>query len=82
MKIALFIPCFISSNYPEVGNRPEFNTVRYAVLMTGPSATADIEGSLVYNTKRGSSEANTWPVSATASPVIPPLTVANPWRVA
>jgi len=38
----------IVGNLHQVYHRPEFKSARYAVLMTGPSATADIEGTLVH----------------------------------
>jgi L-lactate dehydrogenase complex protein LldG len=46
--VVLLDPSEVVGNLHHVYHRPEFNTARYAVLMTGPSATADIEGSLVF----------------------------------
>jgi len=45
--VALLDPADIVPNLHHAYRRPEFRTARYAVLMTGPSATADIEGVLI-----------------------------------
>ena len=45
--VVLIDPAEIVGNLHHVYHRPEFNTARYAVLMTGPSATGDIEGIMV-----------------------------------
>jgi L-lactate dehydrogenase complex protein LldG len=44
----LLDPARIIGNLHEAYARPEFQAARYAVLMTGPSATADIEGVLIH----------------------------------
>ena len=46
--VVLLDPCDIVGNLHEAYRRPEFSTARYGVLMTGPSATADIEGVLIH----------------------------------
>jgi L-lactate dehydrogenase complex protein LldG len=46
--VVLLDPAAILGNLHHAWLRPEFRRARYAVLMTGPSATADIEGVLVH----------------------------------
>jgi L-lactate dehydrogenase complex protein LldG len=46
--IALLDPRDIVGNLHQVYRDPRFKTARYAVLVTGPSATADIEGVLIH----------------------------------
>lgn len=46
--VVLLDPQDLVGNLHEIYQRPEFRTSRYCVLMTGPSATADIEGTLVH----------------------------------
>ncbi|MGO9993793.1 MAG: LutC/YkgG family protein [Steroidobacteraceae bacterium] len=45
--VALLDPSDIVGNLHQAYHRPEFLDARYAVLMSGPSATADIEGVLI-----------------------------------
>jgi L-lactate dehydrogenase complex protein LldG len=45
--VALLDPADIVDNLHEAYKDPRFMTAKYAVLMTGPSATADIEGVLI-----------------------------------
>lgn len=45
--VVLLDPAEIVGNLHHVYHRPEFNSARYAVLMTGPSATGDIEGIMI-----------------------------------
>jgi L-lactate dehydrogenase complex protein LldG len=45
--VVLLDPAAIVPNLHDAYRRPEFMQARYATLMTGPSATADIEGVLV-----------------------------------
>jgi L-lactate dehydrogenase complex protein LldG len=45
--VVLLDPRAIVRNLHDAYRHPRFRTARYAVLMTGPSATADIEGVLV-----------------------------------
>lgn len=45
--IALLDPRDIVGNLHQAYHRPEFFRARYSVLMSGPSATADIEGVLI-----------------------------------
>lgn len=45
--VVLLDPAAIVRNLHDAYRQPGFTTARYAVLMTGPSATADIEGVLV-----------------------------------
>lgn len=45
--VALLDPADILTNLHHAYRHPRFTTAKYAVLMTGPSATADIEGVLV-----------------------------------
>jgi L-lactate dehydrogenase complex protein LldG len=45
--VVLLDPAAILGNLHHAYHRPEFHDRRYAVLMTGPSATADIEGVLI-----------------------------------
>jgi L-lactate dehydrogenase complex protein LldG len=45
--VVLLDPVAIVPNLHHAYARPEFQGARYAVLMTGPSATADIEGVLI-----------------------------------
>ncbi len=45
--VVLLDPAAIVRNLHDAYRQPGFATARYAVLMTGPSATADIEGVLV-----------------------------------
>ena len=46
--VALLDPADIVGNLHHAYQRPEFFDVNYAVLMSGPSATADIEGILIH----------------------------------
>ena len=46
--IVLLDPADIIGNLHEAYRDPRFKTARYAVLVTGPSATADIEGVLIH----------------------------------
>jgi L-lactate dehydrogenase complex protein LldG len=46
--VALLNPATIVRNLHHVYRDPRFKTARYAVLVTGPSATADIEGILIH----------------------------------
>jgi len=46
--IVLLDPSCIVGNLHQAYRDSRFNTARYAVLVTGPSATADIEGVLVH----------------------------------
>ena len=46
--VALLDPCDIVPNLHHSYGDPRFGTARYAVLVTGPSATADIEGVLIH----------------------------------
>jgi L-lactate dehydrogenase complex protein LldG len=46
--IALLDPAEIVGNLHQAYRDPRFKTARYAVLVTGPSATADIEGVLIH----------------------------------
>ena len=45
--VVLLDPADIVGNLHQAYHRPEFLQARYAVLMSGPSATADIEGVLI-----------------------------------
>jgi L-lactate dehydrogenase complex protein LldG len=45
--VALLDPGDIVGNLHHAYRDPRFKTARYAVLVTGPSATADIEGVLI-----------------------------------
>jgi L-lactate dehydrogenase complex protein LldG len=45
--VALLDPADIVANLHQAYRDPRFLTAKYAVLMTGPSATADIEGVLI-----------------------------------
>ena len=45
--VALLDPADIVGNLHQVYRRSDFADARYAVLMSGPSATADIEGVLI-----------------------------------
>jgi L-lactate dehydrogenase complex protein LldG len=45
--VALLDPRDIVRNLHHAYRDPRFKTARYAVLVTGPSATADIEGVLI-----------------------------------
>ncbi len=45
--VALLDPSDIVGNLHHAYRDPRFKTARYAVLVTGPSATADIEGVLI-----------------------------------
>lgn len=45
--VVLLDPAALLETLQEAYARPEFTTAGYAVLMTGPSATADIEGVLI-----------------------------------
>jgi L-lactate dehydrogenase complex protein LldG len=45
--VALLDPSDIVANLHDAYRDPRFKTARYAVLVTGPSATADIEGVLI-----------------------------------
>jgi L-lactate dehydrogenase complex protein LldG len=46
--VVLLDPADVVDNLHNAYHRPEFRDARYAVLMTGPSATADIEGVLIH----------------------------------
>jgi L-lactate dehydrogenase complex protein LldG len=46
--IVLLDPADIIGNLHQAYRDPRFKTARYAVLVTGPSATADIEGVLIH----------------------------------
>lgn len=46
--VVLLDPAEIVGNLHEAYHRPEFAQASYAVLMSGPSATADIEGVLIH----------------------------------
>ncbi len=46
--LVLLDPADIVGNLHHAFARPEFAEARYSVLMTGPSATADIEGVLIH----------------------------------
>jgi L-lactate dehydrogenase complex protein LldG len=46
--VALLDPAEIVGNLHQAYRDPRFRTARYAVLVTGPSATADIEGVLIH----------------------------------
>ena len=46
--LVLLDPADIVLNLHHAYRRPEFRRARYAVLQTGPSATADIEGVLIH----------------------------------
>jgi L-lactate utilization protein LutC len=46
--VVLLDPNDIVSNLHHAYRDPRFTTARYAVLVTGPSATADIEGVLIH----------------------------------
>jgi L-lactate dehydrogenase complex protein LldG len=46
--VALLDPADIIGNLHHAYRDPRFKTARYAVLVTGPSATADIEGVLIH----------------------------------
>jgi L-lactate dehydrogenase complex protein LldG len=46
--VALLDPADIVGNLHQAYRDPRFKTARYAVLVTGPSATADIEGVLIH----------------------------------
>lgn len=45
--VVLLDPAQLVDGLQEVYRRPDFQAARYAVLVTGPSATADIEGVLI-----------------------------------
>ncbi len=46
--LVLLDPADIEDNLHHAFARPEYTEARYSVLMTGPSATADIEGVLIH----------------------------------
>jgi len=46
--VILLDPGVILPNLHHAYEQPGFREARYAVLMTGPSATADIEGILIH----------------------------------
>ena len=46
--VVLLDPDRIVGNVHHAYGDPRFKTARYAVLVTGPSATADIEGVLIH----------------------------------
>jgi L-lactate dehydrogenase complex protein LldG len=46
--LALLDPAAVVGNLHHAYRDPRFKTARYAVLVTGPSATADIEGVLIH----------------------------------
>lgn len=45
--VVLLDPAQLVDGLQQVYRRPDFQSARYAVLVTGPSATADIEGVLI-----------------------------------
>ncbi|MBB2199994.1 LutC/YkgG family protein [Gluconacetobacter tumulisoli] len=45
--VVLLDPAQLTANLHTAYRRPEFRTARYGVLMSGPSATADIQGVLI-----------------------------------
>ncbi|GJH09427.1 LUD domain-containing protein [Caballeronia novacaledonica] len=45
--VVLLDPALLVEGLQQVYRRPDFASARYAVLVTGPSATADIEGVLI-----------------------------------
>ncbi|BAO87047.1 LutC/YkgG family protein [Caballeronia cordobensis] len=45
--VVLLDPASLVDGLQQVYRRPDFKSARYAVLVTGPSATADIEGVLI-----------------------------------
>lgn len=45
--VVLLDPALLVEGLQQVYRRPDFKSARYAVLVTGPSATADIEGVLI-----------------------------------
>ena len=45
--VVLLDPMRIEDGLQEAYRRPDFRTARYAALVTGPSATADIEGIMI-----------------------------------
>ncbi|WP_244815543.1 LUD domain-containing protein [Caballeronia sp. Lep1P3] len=45
--VVLLDPAQLVDGLQQVYRRPDFKSARYAVLVTGPSATADIEGVLI-----------------------------------
>ncbi|GBQ81679.1 hypothetical protein AA13595_0709 [Gluconacetobacter johannae DSM 13595] len=45
--VVLLDPAQLTANLHTAYQRPEFRTARYGVLMSGPSATADIQGVLI-----------------------------------
>ncbi|WP_244846937.1 LUD domain-containing protein [Caballeronia sp. SL2Y3] len=45
--VVLLDPAQLVDGLQQVYRRPDFESARYAVLVTGPSATADIEGVLI-----------------------------------
>jgi L-lactate dehydrogenase complex protein LldG len=46
--VVLLDPAALVTNMHRAYQHPQFRTARYAVFMTGPSATADIEGVLIH----------------------------------
>jgi L-lactate dehydrogenase complex protein LldG len=46
--VALLDPAAVVGNIHHAYRDPRFRTARYAVLVTGPSATADIEAVLIH----------------------------------
>jgi L-lactate dehydrogenase complex protein LldG len=68
--IVLLDPAAIVPNLHDAYRRPEFTQARYATFMTGPSATADIEGVLVRGAQ-GIRSLTVVPVAPTASRVAP-----------
>lgn len=45
--VVLLDPALLVEGLQQVYRRDDFKSARYAVLVTGPSATADIEGVLI-----------------------------------
>jgi L-lactate dehydrogenase complex protein LldG len=67
--VVLLDPADIVPNLHDAYRDHRFFEARYAVLMTGPSATADIEGVLI----RGAQGVRSFTVIPLASPVPPPF---------
>ncbi|MGZ8259915.1 MAG: LutC/YkgG family protein [Caldimonas sp.] len=71
--VVLLDPATIVANLHDAYRHPGFREARYAVLMTGPSATADIEGVLI----RGAQGIRSLTVIPVAAAVSPPATNAR-----
>ena len=65
--VALLDPGDIVGNLHHAYREPRFKTARYAVLVTGPSATADIEGVLIHGAQ-GVRSLTVLPVARPAKP--------------